>query len=56
MADFQSHLFAPLEELKTVHLDAPVGEEYLLKPSDSLFVGSNGDPEALLIVARLRGL
>lgn len=45
VADFQNNLFAPLEELQSVHLDAPLGEEYLLKEGDILFVRSNGNPD-----------
>jgi len=45
VADFQTNLFAPLEELQSVHLDAPLGEEYLLKEGDILFVRSNGNPD-----------
>ncbi len=45
VSDFQSHLYAPLDDLDEVHLDAPLGEDYLVKEGDILFVRSNGNPD-----------
>lgn len=45
VGDFQAHLYVPLSNLKEVHLDAPLAEEYLVKGGDILFVRSNGNPD-----------
>lgn len=42
--DFQANLYAPVDDLETVHLDAPLADEYLVKEGDILFVRSNGNP------------
>lgn len=44
VGDFQSHLYAQLSDLKEVHLDEPIGDDYLVKTDDILFVRSNGNP------------
>jgi len=44
VADFQTNLYAPMTGLDEIQLDAPLGEDYLLKPGDILFVRSNGNP------------
>jgi type I restriction enzyme M protein len=43
VADFQSNLYAPLDDLNTIHLDQPLAEDYLVKTGDILFVRSNGN-------------
>ena len=45
VSDFQKHLYAPQEDLDEVHLAAPLGDEYLIKDGDILFVRSNGNPD-----------
>ncbi len=45
VGDFQSNLYAPLDDLDEVHLDEALGDEYLLKGGDILFVRSNGNPD-----------
>jgi type I restriction enzyme M protein len=45
VSDFQANFYAPLADLDEVHLDAPPGDEYLVKGGDILFVRSNGNPE-----------
>jgi type I restriction enzyme M protein len=45
VGDFQSNLYAPLANLSEVHLDEPLGDEYLVKSGDILFVRSNGNPD-----------
>ena len=45
VSDFQNHLYAQLHDLDEVHLDAPLGEDYLMKAGDILFVRSNGNPD-----------
>ena len=45
VSDFQKNLYAPLNDLDEVHLDAPLGEDYLVKEGDILFVRSNGNPD-----------
>jgi len=45
VADFQTNLYAPMTGLDEIQLDAPLGEDYLLKPGDVLFVRSNGNPD-----------
>jgi len=45
VADFQTNLYAPMTGLDEIQLDAPLGEDYLLKPGDILFVRSNGNPD-----------
>ncbi len=44
VSDFQKHLYAQLHDLDEVHLDAPLGDDYLVKEGDILFVRSNGNP------------
>jgi type I restriction enzyme M protein len=43
--DFQKHLYAPLDDLDEVHLASALGDEYLVKGGDILFVRSNGNPD-----------
>lgn len=45
VGDFQTNLYAPLRDLDEVCLSAPLGEDYLVKGGDILFVRSNGNPE-----------
>ncbi len=45
VSDFQTNLYAPLADLDEVHLDAPLGADYLVKAGDILFVRSNGNPD-----------
>lgn len=45
VSDFQNHLYAQLQDLDEVHLDAPLGDDYLVKAGDILFVRSNGNPD-----------
>ncbi len=45
VGDFQNHLYAPIATLGEVHLDASLGDDYLVKPDDILFVRSNGNPD-----------
>ncbi len=45
VSDFQANLYAPLADLDEVRLDAPLGDEYLVKGGDILFVRSNGNPD-----------
>ena len=45
VSDFQANLYAPLADLDELHLDAPLGDEYLVKSGDILFVRSNGNPD-----------
>ncbi len=45
VSDFQANWLVPSESLSSVHLDAPVGPDYLLQPGDVLFVRSNGNPD-----------
>jgi len=45
VGDFQNHLYAPIPDLKQVNLDEALGDEYLVKPNDILFVRSNGNPD-----------
>ena len=45
VSDFQSNLFVPVERLAEVHLDSQIGEDYLVKAGDIVFVRSNGNPE-----------
>ena len=45
VSNFQKNLIAPMNGLDEVHLDQPLGEEYLVKPGDILFVRSNGNPD-----------
>ena len=40
VSDFQANLYAPLADLDEVHLDAPLGDEYLVRSGDILFVRS----------------
>lgn len=44
VSDFQTNLYAPMRDLDEVHLDRPLGEDYLVKAGDILFVRSNGNP------------
>ncbi len=43
VSDFQNNLYAPLDNLDEVHLNAPLAEDYLVKTGDILFVRSNGN-------------
>ena len=45
VSDFQKNLYAPLEDLDVVELDAPLSDDYLVKDGDILFVRSNGNPD-----------
>ena len=45
VSDFQKHLYAPQEDLDEVHLATRLGDEYLVKGGDILFVRSNGNPD-----------
>jgi len=45
VSDFQTNLYAPLDDLDEVHLAAPLGDDYLVKTGDILFVRSNGNPD-----------
>ena len=45
VSDFRSNLYAPLNDLDEVHLAAPLGDDYLVKAGDILFVRSNGNPD-----------
>ena len=45
VSDFQANLYAPLDGLDEVHLDSPLGDDYLVKAADILFVRSNGNPD-----------
>jgi type I restriction enzyme M protein len=45
VSDFQSNLYAPMAELDEVQLDVPLGEDYLVRDGDILFVRSNGNPD-----------
>jgi type I restriction enzyme M protein len=45
VSDFQKNLYAPLDDLDEVHLDAPLAQDYLVKEGDILFVRSNGNPD-----------
>jgi type I restriction enzyme M protein len=45
VSDFQSNLYAPIDDLKYVNLDALPGEDYLVESGDILFVRSNGNPD-----------
>jgi len=45
VSDFQANLYAPLDDLDEVHLATPLGEDYLVKAGDILFVRSNGNPD-----------
>jgi type I restriction enzyme M protein len=45
VSDFQSNWLVPSDSLSSVHLDAAVGPDYLLRPGDVVFVRSNGNPD-----------
>jgi len=45
VGDFKKNLYAPLTGLDEVHLDSPLGPEYLVRAGDILFVRSNGNPD-----------
>jgi type I restriction enzyme M protein len=45
VSNFQNHLYAPLNELDEVHLSEQLGDDYLVKEGDILFVRSNGNPD-----------
>ena len=45
VSDFQANLYAPLDDLDQVHLASPLGDDYLVKAADILFVRSNGNPD-----------
>ena len=45
VSDFQANLYAPLDTLDEVHLNSPLGDDYLVKAGDILFVRSNGNPD-----------
>ncbi len=42
--NFQSNLWAPMDDLDLITLEGPPPGDYLVKPSDILFVRSNGNP------------
>lgn len=44
VGDFKNHLFASLDNLKEISTDSVLGEDYLIKSEDILFVRSNGNP------------
>jgi type I restriction enzyme M protein len=53
--NFQSNLYAPLQDLDEVNLDGPLPDDYLVRGGDILFVRSNGNPQLVgrsLIVPR----
>jgi type I restriction enzyme M protein len=55
VSNFQNNLYAPLNDLDEVHLDAPLNDDYLVNEGDILFVRSNGNPDLVgrsLIVPR----
>ena len=43
VSNFQANLYAPLDDLDTIHLDSQLAEDYLVKGDDILFVRSNGN-------------
>ena len=43
--NFQSHLYAPMNDLDKVNLASPLSDDYLVKGGDILFVRSNGNPD-----------
>ena len=43
VSDFQSNLYAPLNNLSAINLDSPLSEDYLVRSGDILFVRSNGN-------------
>jgi type I restriction enzyme M protein len=45
VSDFQNHLYAPQVDLDEVHLATRLGDDYLVKDGDILFVRSNGNPD-----------
>ena len=45
VSNFQNNLYAPLVDLEEIHLGSPLGNEYLVRAGDILFVRSNGNPE-----------
>jgi type I restriction enzyme M protein len=45
VSDFQTNLYAPLEDLDEVHLASALSDDYLVKAGDILFVRSNGNPD-----------
>jgi type I restriction enzyme M protein len=45
VSDFQANLYAPLDDLDEVHLASTLGDDYLVKAGDILFVRSNGNPD-----------
>lgn len=45
VSDFQTNWLVPSESLSSIHLDIPVGPDYLLQPGDVVFVRSNGNPD-----------
>ena len=45
VSDFQTNLYVPLADLDEVQLASPLGESYLVKAGDILFVRSNGNPD-----------
>ncbi len=45
VSDFQSNTFVQSGNLAVIQPDAPVGQDYLLRPGDILFVRSNGNPD-----------
>ncbi|MES2228594.1 MAG: N-6 DNA methylase [Pseudomonadota bacterium] len=45
VSDFKANLYAPLDDLDEVHLASPLGDDYLVKSGDILFVRSNGNPD-----------
>jgi type I restriction enzyme M protein len=45
VSDSRANLYAPLDDLDEVHLASPLGDDYLVKAGDILFVRSNGNPD-----------
>jgi len=45
VSNFQTNLYAPLDDLDTIHLDSPLAEDYLVRGDDILFVRSNGNAD-----------
>jgi len=45
VSNFQNNIYAPIQKLDTVFVDAPISNEYLVAEGDILFVRSNGNPD-----------
>lgn len=43
--NFQANLYAPLADLDEVTVDSPLGDDFLVRGGDILFVRSNGNPD-----------